>query len=206
MRYADPKGGFNEPGGLVVVFQDACAKAFKFAFPVIVSQRLGNGKCTGGIGAFVVLNEEGWIATCLHITEMIVQGAQSEANARQLEAEKDKINADGSLSNTQKRKKIDALPKLRPADVDRISVIWGVNSGGVQTTVQQFYGAPPIDLAIAKLTPFDAAWVSEYPKLKDPTKDFIPGAWLCRTGYPFPSRLRTAGGTSRSVQTCRSSV
>ncbi len=131
------------------------------------------------------------MATCLHITEVITNGVQSEANARQLEAEKNRINADASLSNAQKRRQINALPKLKKADVDRIAVIWGINTGGIQTGVQQFYGVPPIDLAIGKLDPFDPAWVTEYPELKDPAKNFSAGASLCRSGYPFHSIMPT---------------
>jgi hypothetical protein len=108
------------------VFQAACAKALKFTFPVVISRRFGDGKCNGGIGAFVVLNDEGWIATCFHITDVITNGSQSEANARQLEAEKARINADPHLSNNQKRKQIDGLPKLKKTDVDRIGALYGL--------------------------------------------------------------------------------
>jgi hypothetical protein len=169
------------------MFQTACAKALKFSFPVIISQRLGSGKCIGGIGAFVVLNDEGWIATCFHISEMIRGAVQSEANARQIEAQKDAINADTTLSNNQKRKKIEALPKLKKTDIDRVGVLWAIGTPGVAVSAPQFQCVPAIDLAFAKLEPFDPAWVTEYPKLKDPSRDFNPGATLCRSGYPFHS-------------------
>ena len=35
------------------MFQDACAKALKYTFPVIISQQLGGGKCSGGIADVV---------------------------------------------------------------------------------------------------------------------------------------------------------
>jgi hypothetical protein len=182
------------------VFRSACTKALGFTYPVIFSQRAASGKCGGGIGAFAVLNHEGWIATCFHISEAISRGFQSEANARQLDAEKDKINADGSLSNTQKRKKIDTLPKLKKNDIDRFAVVWGINSGGIQVAVPQFHVAPAVDLAIGKMEPFDPAWIPEYPTLKDPTKNFGPGAILCRAGYPFHSITPTWDDTTNGFQ------
>jgi hypothetical protein len=41
------------------------------------------------------------------------------------------------------------------------------------------------DLAIGRLHNFDKAWVSEYPKFKDPNRNFRSGASLCKLGYPF---------------------
>jgi hypothetical protein len=116
---------------------------------------------------------------------MITNGLQSENNARKLEAERDRINADATISNNQKRKQIEALPKLKKSDVDRIGVLWAIGPPGTQTQVPQFQSAPAIDLAVGKLDPFDPGWVTEYPKLKDPDKNFAQGATLCRVGYPF---------------------
>jgi hypothetical protein len=179
-----------------IMFQAACAKALKFTFPVIISQRTAGGKCMGGIAAFVVLNNEGWIATCFHTADLIMQSLKSEETAKQIAAQKAAVEADASLSNNQKRKKIDALPKLNKAAVERVAVVWAINSGGVLVTVKQFHCAPPVDLAVGKLEPFDPAWVAEYPKLKDPTKNFEPGVSLCRSGYPFHSITPTCDATN----------
>jgi hypothetical protein len=42
-----------------------------------------------------------------------------------------------------------------------------------------------IDLAVAKLDPFDPSWVKTYPTFKDPNKNFDQGRSLCKLGFPF---------------------
>jgi hypothetical protein len=59
--------------------------------------------------------------------------------------------------------------------------VWGHRSSGLVDVA--FVAA--VDLAVGRLDPFDPAWVAEYPTLKDPTKNFSPGASLCKLGFPF---------------------
>jgi biotin carboxylase len=59
--------------GKVSVFRAACDIAKDFTFPVVISSRAVDGKIKGGIGTFIVLNDEGWIATCRHIAEQVEQ-------------------------------------------------------------------------------------------------------------------------------------
>ena len=136
---------------------------------------------------------------------MISKAFQSATAAQQFEAERDKINADADLSNGQKRKKIEALPKPSKNDIDRISVLWATHIGAT-SAVTQFYSAPAVDLSIGKLEPFNPAWVSEYPKLKNPAKDFVPGALLCRAGYPFHAITPTWDDQSNGFQLPQSAM
>jgi hypothetical protein len=91
------------------MFREACAKAAKFTFPVVVCQRTVAGKCSASIGAFVVLNDEGWIATCFHLADLINKSLQSEANIKTIEAERAAVSADASLGGAQKKKKLAAF-------------------------------------------------------------------------------------------------
>ncbi len=140
--------------------------------------------CFGKIGSFIVLNKDGWIATCQHIATEIGNAIQSEARAKAIEAQKAAINADGALSNKEKQKQINAIGNLRNNEIDRVAVTWGVNLT-TRLQVPQYHGVPVVDLAIGKLDKFDPTWVAEYPVLKDPAKDFEPGVNLCKLGYPF---------------------
>ena len=54
------------------MFADACERAARFTRPVIISTRQADGKVTAGCGAFVVLNEDGWIFTAGHIFDSLL--------------------------------------------------------------------------------------------------------------------------------------
>jgi hypothetical protein len=138
------------------MFLQACRAASKFTFPVIILQRTVDGKCSGAIGAFIVLNDEGWIATCYHIAEIILNGSKADAK------------------------------------LARMGIIWGVNLAPPDPlSIAEFHFAPAVDLAIGKLENFDPKWVSSYPIIKNPARDFEQGTSLCRLGYPFHEILPT---------------
>jgi hypothetical protein len=166
------------------MFRVACDTAKEFTFPVVISSRTIDGKITGGIAAFVVLNDEGWIATCWHVAEQLLAGQASEQRAKNIEAQIAAIKNNAAFSFNEKRRKTEAIPKMRNSDISRMSALWVVNLPH-NPKIQTFHVAPPIDLAIGKLEPFDPTWVKTYPKFKDPSQGVEPGVSLCRLGYPF---------------------
>jgi hypothetical protein len=104
--------------------------------------------------------------------------------AKNIETQIEAIQNDTSLGPNEKRRRISAIPKMRNNEISRISAFWAINLPR-SPAVKTFHAWPPVDLAIGKLEPFDPTWVSNYPKLKDPTQGFQPGVSLCRLGYPF---------------------
>ncbi len=59
------------------MFSKAYAIASKFTFPVILSNRFSDGRVENGLGSFILLNDEGWIATAAHIVGAIIPGYQA---------------------------------------------------------------------------------------------------------------------------------
>jgi len=166
------------------MFRAAYALARKYTFPVVISRKTVAGKCSGTIGAFIVVNDEGWFVTCYHIVKTIADLQAAEQHARAIENQVATINKDTSLSNSERKRRLAAVPRLQSSDTDRMSVFWGVKPN-VQINVKEGFFDSAVDLAIGKFDPFDSTWVAAYPEFKDPSKAFEPGASVCKLGYPF---------------------
>lgn len=158
------------------MFRAACAIARGFTLPVVMSLRTFSGTCRSGIGTFVVVNEDGWFVTAAHILHQM-----RDLNAA---VQKSKSSASSSPAGGPNRHERRAT-KVRgpqPNDIERWSTWWG----GVGTELDgNAKVLEAVDLAIGRLKNFDASKIKNYPVFKDPDKDFIPGASLCRMGFPF---------------------
>jgi hypothetical protein len=166
------------------MFRAANTLARKFTFPVIMLRKSAAGKCSGGIGSFVVVNNEGWIVTCRHVLKMVQDLVSQEQNARSIESQNAAINADTSLSGSERKRRLAAIPRLAQTDTDRAAILWAVNLPS-QPGLEIAHWIDAIDLAVCKLNKFDPGWVASYPEFKDPSKNFEPGATLCKLGYPI---------------------
>jgi Trypsin-like peptidase domain len=65
--------------------------------------------------------------------------------------------------------------------LEDLSFWWGKDGMTATDVVANF----ELDLAIARLAPFDPAWVTGYPVFKDPSAGILAGTSLCRLGFPF---------------------
>ena len=91
------------------------------------------------------------------------------------------------------------LKALGPVDLNstmRASAHW--NWPG--TNLVDVRRHPHIDIAVGRLDPFDPTWITTYPVIKDPAKDFDPGASLCKEGYPFHSVTPTWDNVANTFQ------
>ena len=163
------------------MFRNAYAIARQFTQPVMLSRRSNEGKCASSIGAYVVINDQGWIVTAAHIIKQFVALVRGEQDARRIDAEIDSIRQDTSISRNEQRRRLSGLGKRSKSDTSRGSAWWGRDD----VRVNEAYIVDAVDLAVAKLEPFDPSWISTYPVFKDPTKDFHCGTSLCKLGFPF---------------------
>jgi hypothetical protein len=162
------------------MFAKAYALARCFTNPVIISMRFYDRsvECTGG--AFVVLNDEGWIITAAHIWESFLA---FQKHTRELKAYKQQLEAieqDQRLTTKQKNKK---LRQIKPNSrwITNHSFWWGWDG----VTIKDVKALPPGDILIGRLEPFDQTMVRTYPIIKDPSKGLNIGTSLCKLGYPF---------------------
>lgn len=163
------------------MFRNALLIAGKFTFPVVLSRLQWDGHCSSSIGAFVVVNADGWALTAGHIVDQISQLNDEYAATQAYEAGLAAANAlpDPKQRNAALRK----LQKPKPTSTKRWSVWWG----GVATKTSMAGSLHGVDLGILKFDDLDHALVQQYPVFKDPKKDFEPGTSLCKLGFPFHS-------------------
>jgi hypothetical protein len=161
------------------VFAKAYGIASQFTQPVILSIRLFDGTVDCLLGAFTILNKEGWIVTVRH---MIDPGQAAKEHAGQI-AEHLKnisdIESNPRLTYKQKRR---ALSKHRanPKWITNYSYWWGMDG----RKVEGMFILPEADIALGKLEPFRSDEVSAYPIIKNP-QNLMIGTSLCKLGFPF---------------------
>ncbi|MCJ7515305.1 MAG: serine protease [Dehalococcoidia bacterium] len=162
------------------MFAKAYSLVSYFTQPLIISTRLYDKevKCAGG--AFVVLNDEGWIITAAHLLESFLAYQQHTSELQAYEKQLKQIEHDQSLTVKQKNKKLRRL-KANPLWITNHSFWWGWDG----VSVKDVKPLPEGDLVIGRLEPFEKTKVKAYPIIKDPSKGLNPGTSLCKLGYPF---------------------
>lgn len=162
------------------MFSNACKLARTFTHPVIISARFFDRTVECGCGAFIVLNDEGWIITVAHLFQSHFAFKQ---HTKEIAAHTDQLRAVQSnpkLEAKEKRKRIARL-KTNPKWITNHSFWQGSDSVQLKDIKTVLEG----DLVIGRLEPFDPEMNSAYPILKDPKSNLDPGTSLCRLGYPF---------------------
>jgi hypothetical protein len=158
------------------MFAKACRRAFHFTRPIVISRRGGDKKCSVSIGAYVVLNREGWIVTAYHIVDYLIKLGQSKAAFDEFLRRRAAVKA---LPAKQRKRQKRLKPE--PGSTRAWSAWWGWDG----VSIEDIHLLPPADLAVCRLEPFDPSWLGKYPRLKNPRKALKPGTSLCRLGYPL---------------------
>lgn len=161
------------------MFADAYIKAGKFTRPVIISTRKSNGKVECECGAFILINDEGWVLTVAHILNSFLTFQNNQKAIAEHTQAVEAINKDQILIEKQRRKKINRL-NFDGDWISNHSFWWGAN--GIQIDEFKFFYEG--DIAIGKIKDFKPFDGFEYPKIKNP-KNIRIGTFLCKLGYPF---------------------
>ena len=125
--------------------------------PIVVAWRTGVGSLHSGIGAGVMVNEDGWFLTASHILEQINQLHEAV-----------RAPVPAKLSRRQRRNQI-----------TNFVVIVGATKARVTRAVAK----PGVDIGAGKLDGFEPPPEYEYPRLR--TREVEQGELLCRLGFPF---------------------
>lgn len=151
-----------------------------YTLPVVVSFCKGDGSTGSLIGAFIVLNEEGWILTACHIVEEIKNLTEQCALYSAHVEKVSQINSDKSLNKAKRKKELRQLNKPTNPIVN-LSVWWGRDGWNVES----FQLNKLADISIGQIRGFDKKYITTYPEFKNPTVNFNVGENLCKLGFPF---------------------
>jgi hypothetical protein len=158
------------------MFSKACQLASQFTRALVVSTRTYDGRVEAGLGAYIVVNADGWIITAAHVFSSQVKLNQDQVSMQNYlnlvrEADVQQLGA-----KERRRKLMGAKP-----DGDWLthqSCWWGKDGIGVGEIT-----LIPGDLAITQLVGnWDRPTV--YPVFKQP-RDLLPGTSLCKLGFPL---------------------
>lgn len=141
------------------MFNKAYNIANKYTQPLIVTLRFFDGSVEGGLGSFIILNNEGWCMTAAHNF-----GASFAFHQHQLEIQE---YQKGHIAQN-------------PAWITDFSILLS----GHPIHIIENYIYQEHDLAIFKI---DAASVRDqtvFPKIKK-SANISPGTSLCKLGFPF---------------------
>ena len=163
------------------MFSKALPVAAGFTRPMVISSRTSKGVCASTIGAYVVLNREGWIVTAGHLLEIVRQQQESARRHQGYRGNVIEFQRDIEADKRFRKKGVRTFQRPTAASVRNHSVWWGVDGAGL-VEAKLVHAA---DLALGRLEPFDPASVPRYPVLKDPSRGYTPGRSLCKIGYPL---------------------
>lgn len=162
------------------MFAKAYEIATNFTRPIIVSVRFYDKsvKCIGG--AFVVLNDEGWIITARHLFQPYFKFKQDSRKLSTYRKQVETIELEQGLAGKQKNEKLrKVLPN--PRWITDVSFWWSWYG----VTIKDVRSLPEGDIIVGRLEPFRKTMVEAYPIIKAPSKGLNPGTSLCKLGYPF---------------------
>jgi len=143
------------------MFAQACKRATFFTRPVVISRRYFDRSTDCGCGAFVVINDEGWVVTAAHLLSPYGRIQQDAEEIVRYYHTIQMIEQEENVPREEKFEKIRRLPD-NPKWLTNLSYWWGKD--GVQLT--DIRRLPEGDLVLGRLFPFDPNAWHAYPVFK----------------------------------------
>ena len=165
------------------MFSKAVPVASGFTRPMVLSSRTSEGDCRSTIGAYVVINPEGWILTAGHLLNIVRRHQDSVLRHQGCRDNVVEFQRDTTADKRFRKRGVRTFHRPAAASVRNHSVWWGTDN----VRLVEAKVLPAADLALGRLEPFDPSTVPGYPVIKDPNWDFTPGRSLCKLGFPFQS-------------------
>ena len=163
------------------MFHAALKRASQFTRPVIIASCALNRKCQCAIGSFIVINDEGWILTVAHLIRYIQKQREQMQMCSEYHNQTLKLEGERASVKGHRKKKVVHLERPKPITVQHHATWWGRDKAELRDLVM----LPTADLALARLDPFDASGINQYPVFKTASADYTAGRSLCKLGFPM---------------------
>jgi hypothetical protein len=161
------------------MFANAVTQAAKFTRAVLISTRLHSGKVETGCNTYLLLNADGWALTAGHSMSALLKFNEDKPKYDNYAAALAAIQADKTLPQSKKQKKIHALG-FDPNWLSNVSYFWG------QDVTEGLYHVDGLaDLAAIKLGNLNLPADQKFPKFGDSQVELPQGTSLCKLGFPF---------------------
>ncbi|HOZ79628.1 MAG TPA: trypsin-like peptidase domain-containing protein [Ferruginibacter sp.] len=161
------------------MFSKAYNLAKSFTHPLVVAMRYHDKTVESGLGAFVVLNEDGWLMTAAHNFGAAFAFGQHQQELAQFNEKAEKINANTQIKEHQRKVLAQAL-KPNPKWITDFAVMLA----GQRIEVLEHFFYQENDIAFMRVDKNFIKGQLVFPKIIDPSK-INPGTSLCKFGYPF---------------------
>lgn len=161
------------------MFSKAYQIASKYTKPLVVSLRFYDKTIKGGLGSFIILNEDGWLITAAHNFGAAFAFNQHKKEIKEYNDKIERINSNNQLTEEEK---IILLKAIIPNK--KWVINFAIFLSGQTIKIEEYYIYGKHDIAFFRINKTAIKEQQIFPKIIDPTK-INPGTSLCKLGFPF---------------------
>ncbi len=161
------------------MFSKSYDVAKHFTRPLVVTMRFFDKTIDSGLGAFIILNEDGWLITAAHNLEACFAYNQHQIELKAHVEKVDKINANKQIKDTQRKLMAKAI-KPNPKWVTDFAIM--LSGQPINILESHIYGDN--DIAFLRIDKATIKGQTIFPKIINPNK-IKYGTSLMKLGYPF---------------------
>lgn len=176
------------------MFTKAYELTTKFTHPLVVTMRFFDKTIDCGLGAFVVLNDEGWMLSAAHNFGASFAFNQHQQELKDYNEKVEKIYSNKQLKD-HKRKSLAKAIKPNPKWITDFAIMLA----GQPIAILECYIYREHDLAIFRVDKNVINGQTVFPKIIDPNK-LKHGTSLCKFGYPFVEVKGTFNTTTNQFE------
>ena len=167
------------------MFQSACQTVLygHAVLPIEIATQLKSGKTGYGVGAGILVNQEGWILTAGHLVNAIKNHTDAATKSKLHQQRITDIRNDGALSDAEKNAKLGSLGELEQDSIANSAIrLANVTPHQINGTLFE-----PADVGVIKAENFPIPPEYQQPRFRK--EPIYLGEMFCRAGYPFYEKL-----------------
>lgn len=161
------------------MFTKAYELSTKFTFPLIVALRFYDKSIESGLGAFVVLNDDGWLITAAHNFGAAFAFNQHQQELKEYNEKVVRINSNTQIKE-HKRKIMAKAIKPNPKWITDFAIMLV----GQPIEILEYYIYGENDIAFLRVDKNVIKDQVIFPQIIDPS-NIRTGTSLCKFGFPF---------------------